>query len=175
MLDHSTLLLRIRAIGLRHTVFAWCRSYIVGRTNAVKTRQVTSAPVIIQHGVPQGSVLGPLRFNVYLLPTADIFDRHQIRYHIYADDTQLHAECPPSNHADAQRKIEECVSDIRQWLDYNHLLLNEAKTEAIVFRSAVVHLPSPLSTIYVCGSSISLSSTVRALGVLLDSRRDMSA
>ena len=122
--------------------------------------------MITQHGVPQGSVLGPLLFNIYLLPITYIFDRHQIRYHIYADDTQLYAECPPSSHADAQRKIEECVSDIRQWLDYNHLLLSEAKTEAIVVRSSAVHSPSSLSTICVCG---------RDIGVLLDSRLDMSA
>ena len=66
------------------------------------------------------------------------------------------------------------MRDIRQWLDYNHLL-NEAKTEPIVFRSTAVHSPSPLSTIYVCGSSTSLSPTVRDIGVLLDSRLDMSA
>ena len=135
-LVHSTLLCRLRAIGLNQTMLAWFSSYLIGRTNAVKIREVTSAPVITQHGVPQGSVLGPLLFNIYFLPITDIFDRHQIRYDIYADDTQLYAECPPSSHADAQRKIEKCVSDIRQWLDYNHLLLNEAKTEAIFF---VVH------------------------------------
>ena len=67
------------------------------------------------------------------------------------------------------------MSDIRQWLDYKHLLLKEAKTEAIVLCSAAVHSPSPLSAIYVCGSSISLSPTVRDRGVLLDSRLDMSA
>ena len=66
------------------------------------------------------------------------------------------------------------MRDIRQWLDYNHLL-NEAKTEAIVFHSAAVHSPSPLFTIYVCGSSMSLSPTVRDIDVLLDSRLDMSA
>ena len=103
----------------------WFSSYLIGRTNAVKIRsKVASAPVITQHGVPQGSVVGPLLFNIYFLPITDIFDRHQIRYHIYADDTQLYTECPSSSHANAQRKIEECVSDIRQWLDYNHLLLN---------------------------------------------------
>ena len=174
-LDHSTLLRRLRAIGLSQTVLAWFMSYLVGRKNSTKIRDVTSAPVIIQHGVPQGSVLGPLLFTIYLLPIADIFDRHQIRYHIYADDTQLYAECPPSNHADAQRKIDECVSDIRQWLDDNHLFLNEAKTEAILFRSSVVHSPSTLPSVYVCGSSISLSPTVRDIGILLDSRLDMSA
>ena len=77
--------------------------------NAIKTRQVIPAPEIIQHGVPQGSVLGPLVFNIYLLAIADIFNCHQIRYHIYADDIQLYAGCPPSSHADAQQNIVECV------------------------------------------------------------------
>ena len=174
-LDHSSLLRHVRAIGLSQTVLAWFISYLVGRTNSIKIRDVTSAPVIIQHGVPQGSVLGPLLFNIYLLPIADIFDRHQIRYHIYADDTRLYTECPPSNYADPQRKIDECVNDIRRWLDDNHLFLNEAKTESILFCSSVVHSPSSLPSIYVCGSSISLSPTVRDIGVLLDSRLDMSA
>ena len=114
-------------------------------------------------------------YSISMLPIADIFDRHQIRYHIYADDTQLYAECPPSNHTDAQRKIDECVNDIRRWLDDNHLFLNEANTEAILSRSSVVHSPSPLPSIYVCGLPISLSPTVRDIGVLLDSRLDMSA
>ena len=52
--------------------------------------------------------------------------------------------------------------------------INEAKTEAIVVRSPAVHSPSPLSTFYVCGSRISLTPSVRGIGVLLDSRLDMS-
>ena len=117
-LDHSILLLRLRDIGLTQTVFTWFKSYLTGRTNAIKIRETTSALRLIHHGVPQGSVLGPMLFNMYILPIADNFERHQIRYHIYADDTQLYAECPPLNHADALRKIDECVRDIRQVSSY---------------------------------------------------------
>ena len=87
-LDHSTLLCRLRAIKLSQRVLAWFRSYLVGRTNAVKTLEVTSAPVIIQHGVPSGSVLGPLYLTFiccgYFRSPPDPLSL----YHIYADDTQ---------------------------------------------------------------------------------------
>ena len=116
-----------------------------------------------------------LLFNMYILPIADIFERHQIRYHLNADDTQLYAECPPLNQADALRKIDECVRDIRGWLNCNHLPLNETKTEAIMFRSTTVRSPSAMSTIGVCGSVVSLTPTVRHIGVVLDSGLDMSA
>ena len=170
-LDHSILLLRLRDIGLTQTVFTWFKSYLAGRTNAIKIREATSAPRLIHHGVSQGSVLGPMLFNMYILPIADIFERHQIRYHIYADDTQLHAECPPLNQADALRKIDEYVRDIRRWLNCNHLLLDETNTGAIIFRSTT----SAMSTIDQCGSALSLTPAVRDIGVILDSGLDMSA
>ena len=93
--------------------------------------------------------------------------------HIHVNDTQLYAECPPLNHADALRKIDECVCDIRRWLNCNHLLLN--RTEAIVFHSTTICSPSAMSTINVCGSAVSLTPTVRDIGVIFDSGLDMSA
>ena len=153
-LDHTILLLRLRDIGLSQTVFTWFTSYLAGRTNAIKILEATSAPRLIHHGVPQGSVLGLMLFNMYILPIADIFESHQVRYQIYADHTQLYAKCPPLNHADALRKIDECVRDIRHWLNCNHLLLNDTKTETIVFRSTTVRAPSAMSTIDVCGRAL---------------------
>ena len=82
-LDHSTLLRRLRAIGLSQTVLAWFMSYLVGRTNSIKIRDMTSAPVIIQHGVPQGSVLQVqyyLTSTCYPLRTSLIATRSAITY-----------------------------------------------------------------------------------------------
>ena len=71
-----------------------------------------SAHSEIRCGVPQGSVLGPMLFNVYCLPIGDMFAKHNVRYHIYADDTQLYVECPPTDHTEASRHITECVEDL---------------------------------------------------------------
>jgi hypothetical protein len=133
-IDHSTLLCRLRAIGLSQTVLAWMKSYLVGHTNPLKIGDLTSASVIIQHGVPLGSVLGPL-----LLPTAGILDCHQIPT-IYLQRT---LGCTQSvRHRITQRKSDECVNDIRQWLDDNRLFLNETKADAIspLAFSAALHL-----------------------------------
>ena len=127
------------------------------------------------YGVPQGSVLGPILFNIYISPIADIFRRHQIRYHIYADDTQLYAECPPSDHTDALRHLRDCVDELKRWLDHNHLLLNESKTEAIVFRSTTLRVSSDERTVDVCGAAVPLLPAIRDIGVVLDNGLDMSA
>ena len=170
-LDHGILLRRLHDIGVRHTALEWFKSYLDGRTFTVKIGQTMSARSEVRCGVPQGSVLGPMLFNVYCLPIGDIFAKHNVRYHIYADDTQLYVECPPTDHTDASRQISECVEDLRRWLTDNRLLLNDDKTEAILFRSSC----PVASTINICGSVAQLQPTVRDIGVVLDTRLDMSS
>ena len=174
-LDHTVLLHRLRELGVDRTVLAWFTSYLVGRSNSVKIRQTTSSRQTLMYGVPQGSVLGPILFNIYISPIADIFRRHQIRYHIYADDTQLYAECPPSDHTDALRHLRDCVDELKRWLDRNHLLLNESKTEAIEFRSTTLRVSSDERTVDVCGAAVPLLPAIRDIGVVLDNGLDMSA
>ena len=92
--DHGILLKRRHDIGVRHTVLEWFKSFLDGRTFMVKIEQTMSARSECRCVVSQGSVLGPMLYNVYCLHIGDICAKHNVRYHIYANDTVLSAHRP---------------------------------------------------------------------------------
>ena len=84
-------------------------------------------------GVPQGSVLGLLKFCFYLLPLAAILRYHGIGYNIYVDDTQLYLSFNFDNPLTTLSKLNKCISVIRVWMIKNKLKINDSKTEFNVF------------------------------------------
>ena len=86
-------------------------------------------------GCPQGSVLGPMKFCLYLLPLGAILRHHNIGYHIYADDTQLYISFKCKDPLESLTKLNMCISDIRVWMIKNKLKINDSKTEFIISRS----------------------------------------
>jgi len=88
---HSTLIKRLQTeFRVSGTALSWIQSYLQDRTQFVKLGQHRSSETTLEVGVAQGSVLGPLLFDVYCSPVAEIIASYGVRCHQYADDTQLH-------------------------------------------------------------------------------------
>ena len=70
--------------------------------------------------MPQGSILGPVLFNSYMLPLVDVIRRHGVGFHIYADDTQLYISMSPEDTRPTHDLL-NCILDIKSWMTENFL------------------------------------------------------
>ena len=132
---------------------------------------VLSEPSDLDCGVPQGSGLGPILFTLYAAPLEDIIIKHELDLMLFADDTQLYLTCERA--VDSSFMVEHCIDDIRQWMIDNRLVLNDAKTEVIHFRSKFQKTVD-LSSLRVGATDVATSKSVRDLGAYLNCSADMS-
>lgn len=89
----------------------------------------------LTYGVPQGSVLGPAHFFLYLLPLGSIFRKHGVSFHCYADDMQIYLPLAKNTKC-AIDTPSACLDDVKSWLSKKFIFLNTDKTEVIVFRAS---------------------------------------
>ena len=177
-IDHQVLLQRLSSdAGVSGTALRWFQSYLAGRTQSITINNARSRPRISRFGVPQGSVLGPRLFSIYTVPLGSIIEKHGLKRHFYADDTQVYFAVDPRR-ADLEEvtiKIAACVSDLREWMARNFLKLNDDKTDIMLFGSVKQLEKFPLREVPIGTAVITPADKVRNLGITLDPHMTMSA
>ena len=170
-IDHNILIGYLKSwFGLGGTVLRWFASYLRNRCQAIKIGSTLSELSSLIYGIPQGSVLGPLLFSLYTTPLSKIISLHpHIKFHFYADDTQLYIHLSHKNAHSALAKLNACLHDVQEWMSLSKLKLNPEKTEFIVFGSKAQrqkissHFP-----VSILGSLLHPVDSVRNLGVWFD-------
>uniref|UniRef100_A0A8C6VRF7 Reverse transcriptase domain-containing protein n=1 Tax=Nothobranchius furzeri TaxID=105023 RepID=A0A8C6VRF7_NOTFU len=167
--DHNILLTRLKSfVGVTGTALNWFHSYLSDRSFSIHIGDSSSPFVPLPWGVPQGSILGPLLFSIYILPLGNIIAKHGLHYHIYANDCQIYMAL---NQLSSITQLSECLSEIKTWLASNFLKFNDNKTEAILFKPKHnLHTSAAFDL-----SPLNLNSCVTSLGVKLDVDLSMSA
>ena len=159
---------RLTSIGITGTPLKWFTSYLTNRHHYIKIDNHSSTPRLLTHGVPQGSVIGPILLNIYILPLFKIFRSYpSIKFHAYADDLQIYTNI--SSHISNPLLLTNCINDISTWLTNNSLSLNFTKTETIKISSPnSLSLAYPTPPVIVSNHSIPFSKNIRNLGFIID-------
>ena len=167
-IDHSTLLRRLECtFGLSDSAIRFIRSYISGRSQYVRVGQKQSPTVLCEYGVPQGSVLGPLLYTLYVAPVASVIASFDVHHMQYADDTQLYIALDNTN---STISLDCCFVAVKHWFALNGLSLNPDKSEAIVIGTSARHRSEGVVEVVTLGTdSITVTDSVRSLGVTIDS------
>jgi hypothetical protein len=162
-LNHAILLDKLAYYGFCESSLRMMKSYLSNRNQYVEASGFSSNLENISIGVPQGSILGPLLFLIYMNDLARATDHfHMINF---ADDTALVSTLQSSNNLEIQQTETE-LSKVSSWLEANKMLINVGKTKAMVFHTPRKSVPKPV--IKLKGANIEIVDRFPYLGIILD-------
>ena len=171
LVDHDTLLNKLRIYGCSHSTMVWFRSYLSGRSQKTQFRGTLSEALPVSVGVPQGSILGPLFFIIHIndLPLELHSD---VTSTMFADDTTILVRGPSVTSLSTQ--LNEVARTVSTWADNNRMSLNTTKTKSLLITTLQKRrtLTSSALNVQIDGRSIEQVDYAKMLGVMIDS--DMS-
>ena len=162
--NHDILIQKLEHYGIRNTALNWFKSYLTDRKQFVFVNGVNSETRLVTCGVPQGSVLGPLLFLLYINDLPNISKK--LKFFLFADDTNIYMES--SNLKDLERSMNIELKKLYVWLCVNRLSLNITKTNFVIFHA--INKPKIPITILIDNKAIDEVKYVKYLGILIDSQ-----
>uniref|UniRef100_A0A3Q3GPI5 Reverse transcriptase domain-containing protein n=1 Tax=Labrus bergylta TaxID=56723 RepID=A0A3Q3GPI5_9LABR len=162
-LPNCQLLTSLSALALK-----WFESYLTGRSQHVSVNNQHSSALNLCTGVPQGSILGPLLFSLYINDLPSVCP--DIKTQMYADDTVVYVHAKTKHLAAAQ--LTKAMNQITNWLNSSCLQLNVNKTVGMFFTKRQCNI---VSNIIISGQNISIVPPFKYLGVIIDSNLSFKA
>ena len=162
-------------LGIKGVALAWLKSFLTGRTQRVKIDNSLSEPLPVLFGVPQGSVLGPVLFNIYASSLSLVIKNLGFNTSGYADDNNAsNTFALTFQYNIITEQLPTLVTQIHEWMNSFFLKMNPDKTEIIMF------LPQHLNDVHTIngcifpdGSCIRFAGFVKWLGFILDRHLNM--
>ena len=165
-INHNLLLAKLSAYGVTKDALQLLRSYLTDRKQHVKIDGNLSDWQIMKCGVPQGSILGPLLFNIYMNDAN--FSDISCSLRFYADDTTGYSSsfCPSTLQIILQKNLGLLVS----WFRKNYLAINHSKSQSIVFNRATLPMPFVIDS-----NELDYVTQIKLLGVIIDNSLSFKA
>ena len=166
--DHTILLYKMYQYGIRGITYNWFVSYLANRFQFTSVDNVHSSLLTVTCGVPQGSVLGPLLFLLYVNDIANAVPGESVK--LFADDTNLFLSCKDVD--SLNQKANLCIRRLNDWFLANRLSINLDKTCYMLFPAST---NASKINLELNGMRIKNVSSCRYLGIIIDNELQWSA
>lgn len=171
LINHDLLLAKMSFYNFSDAVCVWFSNYLSNRLQCVEIDGIKSDPIVVKQGVPQGSILGPILFNIFTSDLPSVV--HNCNIYMYADDTQLVKIFDPAQVNLALNEVNTDLERINNWSIENGLNINASKSCFLLIGSANVKdkvMKFNFSTVHINNIEIPQKEYAKNLGVILDDR-----
>lgn len=165
--NRGKLVEKLYQYGIRGTVLEWFQSYLDNRMQQVRVGDIVSGLMATKYGVPQGSVLGPLLFIIYINDIVKSCPKG-CNIKLFADDTIVYVTGVSCE--EIEQKMNRWFNVIEEWMNTNGLKLNASKTKYMVVRSVRRELRANITVKCMDGTPIEQVDKIKYLGVIIDSK-----